>query len=76
MPELRRRWQSSCSQKETQMKDLNLSRDELDALIDQWILGKNAERNRRLLKRRLFDGICYEPLAEEFEISDKRHVTS
>ena len=54
------------------MKDLNLSRDELDALIDQWILGKNAERNRRLLKRRLFDGICYEPLAEEFEISDKQ----
>jgi hypothetical protein len=27
------------------------------------------ERNRRILKRRLIDGVCYEPLAEEFELS-------
>lgn len=41
--------------------------------INQWVVGKNAERNRKILKRRLIDGICYEPLAEEFNLS-VRHV--
>lgn len=36
------------------------------ALIDEKI---HHERNRRLLKRRLIDGICFEPLAEEFDLS-------
>ena len=27
------------------------------------------EWNRKILKRRLIDGICYEPLAEEFDMS-------
>lgn len=35
-------------------------------LIDERI---HHERNRKLLKRRLIDGICYEPLAEEFDLS-------
>ena len=29
----------------------------------------HSERDRRVLKRRLIDGICYEPLAEETGIS-------
>ena len=45
------------------------SRSELDKLIDEWILGRNAERDRKILKRRLFDGITYERLAEEFDLS-------
>lgn len=36
------------------------------ALIDEKI---HHERNRRLLKWRLIDGICFEPLAEEFDLS-------
>ena len=27
------------------------------------------ERDRKILFRRLVDGVCYEPLAEEFEMS-------
>lgn len=42
------------------------SRTEIEALIDEWILN---ERNRKILKRRLLDGIIYEKLAEEFELS-------
>lgn len=38
-------------------------------LIDNNIKGKYAERNRKILKRRILDGICYEPLAEEFDLS-------
>lgn len=52
------------------MKDL--SRTEMEKLIDEWIIGRNAERNRKILKRRLLDGICYEPLAEEFDMSVKQ----
>ena len=45
------------------------SRSELSGAIDEWIVGKNAERDRAILKRRLIDGICFEPLAEEFDMS-------
>ena len=29
----------------------------------------HSERNRAILKRRFVDGICFEPLAEEFNLS-------
>jgi hypothetical protein len=48
------------------MKFENVSNTELSAIIDDWVKG---ERNRAILKRRLIDLICYEPLAEEFELS-------
>lgn len=35
-------------------------------LIDEYI---HSERDRKILKRRLIDGITYEGLAEEFELS-------
>lgn len=43
-----------------------LTNTEICRRIDERI---HHERNRRILKRRLIDGICYEPLAEEFEMS-------
>ena len=48
------------------MKIKELSNSQISDLIDEWIRG---ERNRKLLKRRLIDEICYEPLAEEFDLS-------
>lgn len=48
----------------------DLSRTEIEYLIDEWILN---ERDRKILRRRLIDHICYEPLAEEFDLS-VRHV--
>ena len=39
---------------------------EIAAAIDTWI---HSERDRKLLKRRLIDGICFEPLSEEFGLS-------
>lgn len=44
----------------------DLSRSELEYLIDEYIFN---ERDRAILKRRLLDGICFEPLAEEFDLS-------
>lgn len=48
------------------MKINDISNSKLSMLIDEWI---KSERNRAILKRRLIDGICYEPLAEEFGLS-------
>ena len=48
------------------MIDHGLSRTQLCDLIDEWIF---SERDRAILKRRLLDGICYEPLADEFDMS-------
>ncbi len=45
---------------------MDLPRSEIEKLIDEWIF---SERDRAILKRRLLDGICYEPLAKEFELS-------
>lgn len=45
------------------------SRSELEASINEWIIGKNAERDRNILKRRLIDGLTYDRLAEEFDLS-------
>ena len=42
------------------------SRSEIEAAIEEWILN---EKHRAIMKRRLIDGICYEPLAEEFDLS-------
>ena len=47
-------------------------RSEIEHLIDEWIF---SERDRKILKRRLLDGICYEPLAEEFDISVRQIKT-
>ena len=48
------------------MNDYNLSRSQVDKLIDEWIF---SERDRKILKRRLLDGITYERLADEFDLS-------
>ena len=44
----------------------DISNQELEKLIDSWI---KSERDRYILKRRLIDGICYEPLADEMQMS-------
>ena len=48
---------------------MELSRSEIENLVDEYIVGLNAERDRIILKRRLIDGITYEKLSEENELS-------
>lgn len=48
----------------------NLGRTQIERLVDEWIVGyANCERDRAILKRRLLDGVLFEPLAEEFDLS-------
>ena len=50
----------------------DMSRTDIEFLIEEWI---HKERDRAILKRRLLDGICYEPLAEEFDMSVRQVKT-
>lgn len=47
----------------------NIPRSEWERLIDEWIF---SERDRAMVKRRLLDGLTFEKLAEEFDISDRQ----
>lgn len=42
------------------------SRSEIEAAITEWVLN---ERDRAVIRRRLIDGLTYESLAEEFDLS-------
>ena len=48
----------------------DVKNSDIEKLIDEYI---HSERDRAILKRRLIDGICFEPLAAEFDIS-VRHM--
>lgn len=47
----------------------DLSNSELATLIDEWVRGLHAERNREMLKDRLINGMLYELLAEKYNLS-------
>lgn len=50
----------------------DISRSEIEKAIDEWILN---ERDREILKRRLVDGITYEALSYEFDLSVRHTKT-
>lgn len=45
---------------------MQYTNSQIKTLIDEWI---HSERDRAILYRRLVDGISFERLAEEFELS-------
>lgn len=58
------------------MSDIEkMSRTEWEHLIDEYIFN---EVHRKLMKRRMLDGIVYEQLAEEFgySVNHTRHICS
>ena len=53
----------------TNIERYNLSRSDLQYLIDQWIFN---ERHRLILSDRLFNGTTYERLAEKYDLSTQQ----
>lgn len=45
---------------------MELSRSDYEKLIEEWVF---SERDRAIMKRRILDGITYENIAEEFDLS-------
>lgn len=54
------------------MEQYDLSRSDWENLIDEFIYGKNCERDRAILKDRLLLGMCFEPLSEKYDLSVQR----
>ncbi len=44
----------------------HIPNSKINCLIDEWI---HSERDRKIMKRRFIDGIVYERIAEEFDLS-------
>ena len=51
---------------------MEYTNSQISRLIDEYV---HSERNRAMLKRRLIDGVHFEALAEEFDLS-VRHTKS
>lgn len=49
------------------MTHRDIKRDETELAIHQWILGRNAERDRIILSMYLFDGVTYETMQERLD---------
>ncbi len=56
----------SAEENSVNIYEYNLSRSDWENLIEQWVF---SERDRNILKRRLLDGVTYENLSEEFDLS-------
>lgn len=70
MPNVRWNWATEdTEEEEVRAEESNLSRSQVSNLIDEYIF---KERDRAILKRRLLDGVVYEQLAEEFDMSDRQ----
>lgn len=61
--------------KNEKMKFEDLSRSQIEHLIDEWIIGAHAERDRAILKHRLLDGLTFEQLAEKHDLSVRHTKT-
>ena len=52
------------------MRRFNIPRSEVEFYTDEWCF---SERYRKILKRRFLDGLTFDELAEEFDMSP-RHI--
>lgn len=48
------------------------SNSQISAAIDEWV---HSERNRRIMKRRYIDGVIFDDLASEFDLSVRQVKT-
>lgn len=50
-------------------EDTGLSRSQIEDLIEEWIF---SERDRKILERRLLDGVTFDQLAAEFDLTARQ----
>jgi len=70
MPEMPRYWKSK--EMKYNFEKLDADTEKVSDLINRWIF---SERDRKILKRSIIDGITFEKLAEEFDLSVQRVKT-
>lgn len=55
-----------------EMNKPEASKDAILVAMEQWIMGRNAERNRSIFYDHLFRGLTYEQIAETYEMSSRQ----
>ena len=45
----------------------DISRGDVEIAIEQWIIGRNGERDRQILRIYLFDGVTYQELQRRLD---------
>jgi DNA-directed RNA polymerase specialized sigma24 family protein len=53
----------------------NIPSSKVEDIIDEFIRGHKADRNRCMLKDKLIDGLTYEEIAERYEMSVRQVKT-
>jgi len=57
---------------ENEMNHPSASKDVILFTMEQWIMGRNAERNRAIFYDHLFRGMTYEQIAEAYDMSARQ----
>lgn len=53
-------------------KLVEYSRSQIEYIVDEWVIGKNAKRDREIFKLALLDGISQERIAEMYGLSTRQ----
>lgn len=57
------------------MKDFDYTSTEWEKLIDEWIVGLHAKRNRQIIKDKILGGMTIPQVAEKHGLSETRIKT-
>ena len=47
-------------------------KSDINNVLQEWVIGRNALRNKEIFVRKVFDGITFEAVAEEYDLTDRQ----
>lgn len=53
----------------------NYMKSELEHLIEEWVVGRNARRNKKIIRDKLIHGMTIPQLAAKYKLSETRTKT-
>ncbi len=53
----------------------NYMKSELEHLIEEWVIGRNARRNKRIIRDKLIHGMTIPQVAAKYKLSETRTKT-
>ena len=53
----------------------NYMKSELEHLIEEWVIGRNARRNKKIIRDKLIHGMTIPQVAEKYKLSETRTKT-
>ena len=50
----------------------NISKTDIIVAMEEWIIGRKAQRNKEIYAKKMLDGLTFEETAEFFDMSDRQ----